>query len=139
MEDTAENRLKDALFIVEATNQEQYWLWNENAKESRNSIRNPALKWEQVNPGWGIHVGELDNRPIMISVQWARIEGFLVMFWYQCSQVTDSVQAEKWLHENFKGTYDNGTRRAWCDAANFHHCVGAIREKLKETLDNNKN
>ena len=46
-------------------------------------------------------VVELDKRPVAISVSWARIEGHLVMFWYACSQVTDSVQIDAWLAAMF--------------------------------------
>ena len=42
------------------------------------------------------------------------------------------ITGRKWLTENFSGTWDGGTRRAWCDASNFHLCVNAIRDKQKE-------
>lgn len=68
------------------------------------------------------------NAARRISVSWNRIEGRLVMFWYQCSQVTDSLQSEAWLEKHFDGKYDNGHRRASCDAQNFAHCIHAIRD-----------
>lgn len=139
-EDTAENRLKKTLFIVEATSFEQHALWRDHAKENN---LNPSpgyakYTWEQVNPGWLVTVGHLGTakgkgenkkRPVCINVSWNRIDGHLVMFYDQCSQVADSVQTEKWLDENFKGKYDSRTRRAQCDAMNFGHCLSAIREK----------
>lgn len=139
--DTAENRLKRTLFIVEATSFEQQMLWRDHSIESRHSqfplAGGARMKWEQINPGWLVTVGHLGTmkgkgkfkkRPVCISVSWSRIDGYLVMFYYQCSQVTDSVQTEKWLEENFKGKHDGGTRRAQCDAMNFGHCLRAIRE-----------
>ena len=58
-EDTAENRLKDTLFIVEATTFEQFSLWQEYAKENRlNPTDKNTLEWKQVNPGWLVQVGK---------------------------------------------------------------------------------
>lgn len=126
-EDGAENRLKKTFFIVEATSYEQFVLWQDWCAQSE-SPRYGKLKWEQVNPGWLVTVGKIGKRPCCISVSWNRIEGRLVMFWYQCSQVTDSLQAEAWLEEHFKGKYDNGHRRASTDAQNFGHCIHAIQD-----------
>ena len=138
---TAEQLLEETTFIVEATSQEQYWIWQEWSMESCHRVVKPenAIKeWKQIN-GWMIQIGKLDNRPCCISVQFVRIDGQLVMFWYQCSQVTDTLQAEAWLHKHFKGTWDEGSRIAWCDAANFHHCMFAIKEKNYESKRINRN
>jgi hypothetical protein len=77
--------------------------------------------------GWMIRLGTLDNRPITMSVSFVKLDGKIVMFWYQCSQVTDSVLAEKWIEDHFKGKWDNGHRDATTNADNFHHCVHAIQ------------
>lgn len=50
------------------------------------------------------------------------------MFYDQCSQVTDSLQTEKWLEKHFKGMWDNGLRRAYTDAMNFSHALAGINE-----------
>lgn len=78
--------------------------------------------------GWLVVVGKLNKRPCCITVTFDKIDGCLIMFYDQCSQVSDSVQTEKWLRKNFKGTYDNGTRYAQTDANNFGHCLSAIKE-----------
>lgn len=122
--DTAENRLKETFFVIEATSFEQYSLWSNYAPNSRHRIFNNVSSWEEISSGWGIQVGELDNRPCMISVNWAIINERPVMFYYQCSQVTDSLQTEKWLAENFNGTYEDD-RRAQTDASNFGHFFAA--------------
>lgn len=125
--DTAENRLKKTFFIVEATHTEQFLLWQDWCEKSQHP-RWGKLKWEQVSPGWIVTVGKIGKRPCCISVSWNRIEGRLVMFWYQCSQVTDYTKAEAWLNEHFKGTYDGGTHRASGDAGNFSNCIRAIKD-----------
>ncbi len=131
--DTAEERLKHTLFIVEG---DAFRLWERHSGESiyppwnrcENKPACETQKWEQVSAGWGINVGELDKRSVMIDAQWYRIDGQWVMFYHGCSQVVDHAMIDKWLAKHFTGTYDRGTRRASCDEQNFHHCLDAIEE-----------
>lgn len=126
-EETAESRLKETFFVVEATSFEVHCLWQHHAEKSDNRIF-PAVTWEQVNPGWVVTVGELDNRPVVLSLSWVRINDKLVMFWDQCSQVADSVMAEAWIDRHFTTKWDRSSRDSKTDANNFHHCIHAIRE-----------
>lgn len=119
--------------VPTTTDCEQYFLWRDYAHNS-DKPRNKTLKWEQYRSGWLITVGHRAKMPCCISVNWAKIEGYLVMFWYSCSQVTDSVKAEKWTNKNFGGKYDNGARKAMCDANNFRDCISAIEEAKKQSL-----
>lgn len=128
---TAEQLLKNTVFIVEATSFEQHCLWAQHSTDGPNYPDYPKVKWEQMY-GWLIQVGKVGKRPVCISTSWVKLDGLLVMFWYNCSQITDSLQSEQWLEENFKGRYDNGTRPARIDAQNFGHCLSAIREFKKE-------
>lgn len=118
--ESAESRLAETLFIVEATSFEQHCLWEKHHKE---------LNWQQINSGWLVTVGKLGDRPCCITTSWAKIEDQLVMFYDQCSQVTDTLQTYEWMHKHFNGTWDNGRRMASTDAQNFHLCLHAIREK----------
>lgn len=128
IDDTAESRLKETLFVVEATSFEQHCLWQQFAENSPYRISQYGrLRWEQMD-GWLITIGHIEDHPVCMTVSWAKINGHLVMFWDQCSRVTDSVMAEAWINEHFKGKWDNGNRLAQTDANNFHHCVHAIRE-----------
>lgn len=130
--ESPESRLKRTFFCVEATDFEQFTLWQQHAKNSSERVSwATPLEWEQIMDGWALTIGKVGKRPVCLSVSWANIEGCLVMFYYQCSQVTDSLQMEKWIAKNFKGTYDNGTRRALTDANNFGHCLSAIRDYNK--------
>lgn len=119
-DETAESRLAKTLFVVQATSFETLCLWSENARQ-----------WEQVYPAWLVTVGELDSRPICVSMSWARIDGHLVMFWEATSAVVDTVQIEKWLSQHFAGKWDSGTRQATTDAMNFHQCLNAIDDANK--------
>jgi hypothetical protein len=124
--DNTENRLKETLFVVEATSTEHYFLWERHCKQSLNPYPNTVDSWVQINSGEIVTVGNLDNRPCNFATQWAIINGFIVMFYYDCSQVTDSLKTEKWIEKHFDGKWDKGTRRATCDAMNFHLCLNAI-------------
>jgi hypothetical protein len=124
--DTAESRLAETIFIVEATSFEQHCLWAETSSTS-DCRRFAPRKWEQMH-GWLVTVGRLDKRPICVSMTWNRIDGQLVMFWHPTSQVVDMVQIEKWFDKHFNGKWDKGTRNARTDAMNFHHCLHAIDE-----------
>ena len=116
---SAEDRLKETLFVVEATTFEQLCLWQQRGK---------TLKWEQLGSGWMIQVGNLGTHICNISASWFRIEGQWVMFYYPCSRVSDSEQTDKWLDKHFTGKWDKGHRRARTNAMNFAHCIQAIRE-----------
>jgi len=131
--ETAESRLRQTLFVVEATSFETHMLWQEHASGSTNrqKIFKPR-RWEQVNPGWSVTVGELDGRPVCVSMMWNRVDGHLVMFWEPTSQVVDHIQIDAWLGKHFDGKWDNGTRDATCNAMNFHHCLNAIDDINKK-------
>lgn len=128
---SAEELLKETVFIVECNSFEQHCLWAQHATESPHYPDYPKVKWEQMY-GWLIQVGKLAKRPVCISVQFVKIDGYIVMFWYECSQVADLVQTEKWLEKHFTRKWDKGTRYASIDAMNFGHCLSAIKELQKE-------
>jgi hypothetical protein len=122
--DTAENRLAKTFFIIEATDFERHMLWREYHSK---------VKWEENigGPSGGlITVGHDNNRPCCISTSWARIDEQLVMFYDNCSRITNHDKTEKWLKENFKGEY-NG-RRSACGAMNFGQCIYSIEKYQKE-------
>jgi hypothetical protein len=74
---------------------------------------------------------EYERRPIVISLNWAMIDGQLVCFWHGCSQLVDYRMINEWLNKNFDGTHDGG-RRSATDSMNFHNCIGAIKRKNEE-------
>lgn len=143
--DTAETRLAATFFVVEADSFAQHTFWAQHAEDSlhppwdkrKNCRAYEPLEWEQVSSGWDVYVGEIAKRDIYISVNWARIEGQLVCFWYPTSQAVDTLKCEAWIDAHFTGRYDGGHRKATCDAMNFKHCLSAIREANK-TLESSQ-
>jgi hypothetical protein len=108
--------LYETQFLVEATSTEWFFCWQEWC-DHKKAFRED--EWKIVNPGLSLRIGELDNRPVMLSIGWDRIMDVLVAHWEICSQVADYQMAENWLAKNCKPCYTNGSR-ARCDAMNFH-------------------
>ena len=114
-------RFSETVFVVEATSFERMMLWAENDRRKR-------VRWEADGHGWLLQVGELGGMPVSVSFVWARLNGYRVVFCEATSQVVDHRQVEAWLEANCNPRWDGGTRRAHCDAMNFHHCLSHIRE-----------
>lgn len=119
-----DRRFKDTFFLVEASHFEKHILWKE---------WHGRVKWDQDTFGYMPQVGTLDNRPVMLSFWWARIEGKLVAFWKCESQVADHDLIEKWFNKHFPAMLDS-ERRARTDANNFHICIHAIQEANEAEL-----
>jgi hypothetical protein len=119
-------RFKLTFFLVEANTFERDCLRKEWQKR---------VEWEEDNSGYIGQVGILADRPVNISVFWARIEGNLVAFWDSPSQVVDHEMIQKWLTENClppqKGPELRSTR---CNATNFYVCIQAIQKVAAQNL-----
>lgn len=127
--DTAESRLRETKWLLEATDFEWFTLWERWCKES-STCREPLFaKCEQLN-GWLVTCGYgPDCRPINISMQWNKLDGMLVCCWEPVSQLVDHLVIEGWLTHHYSMTF-NG-RNATSDAQNFHLCAEALKEWQK--------
>lgn len=101
-----QNRLDDTEWIVEATSNEQFLLWQ---KHHRN------CNWEQTNLGVHFHLGELHGRPICMHLQWCKINGHVVMFWDGVSELFDRKMSDEYFEKMV------GKKRT--SATNFHICL----------------
>lgn len=119
--DTAERRLAATAFLVEATSNEWHTLWARWCYKSA-ECREPLFhKWEHLG-GWLVQVGEVVGRPIVVSLNWDRLDGFLVCQWQATSELVDYKMIHEWLDRHFTAKTKDG-RHAQCDAANFHSLV----------------
>lgn len=122
--DTAESRLADTRFLVEATTNEWHTLWSRWCIDSQ-ECREPVFStWEQLG-GWSIQVGTLDKRPIVVSLNWDKLNGFLVCQWEPTSELVDYKMIEAWIDRYYCSKTKDG-RRARCNASNFHFCTHEI-------------
>lgn len=127
---SAEERLKETKFMVEATGFERMMLWSRHAVDGDSIKEKTPQTWKQCNPGWSVCVGMLGTMPCNFQLDWVEIDGFLVCFYDDCSQVVDHRMIEDWIEKNFKATWGGG-RPATTNAMNFHHCLNALDEWKK--------
>lgn len=77
--------------LVEANSYEGHCIWKEyHGKHT----------WEQF-PGYHVTIGELDARPVCLSLMPIAVDGQMIMLWDACSQVIDHLLIEHWLTDTF--------------------------------------
>lgn len=119
-------RIRETLYVVEATSQERHALWLEWSAEALThgwgTPSNQRVPWNQEAFGCMVGAGTLAGFPVNMDFTWARINGVLVLFWYGCSRVVDSEMCEAWLRKHVPAF---ATART--NATNFAHCLAFIR------------
>jgi hypothetical protein len=128
-----DEKLKRVSFFVEANSYEQLSLWREFYKNVKPEER---LEWIQDSLGFMRQVGELKNKPVMVSFSFYVIGNTYICFYYACSNFVDYKMVEDYIKTNFPVMYDNDTRAAMTDASNFMHCLSFCEGKFKEQKDN---
>lgn len=90
--------------VVQATSTEQHDCW---ARTSSDSCWHctpkdfPRMTWEQLNPAELRTIGHIQNRPICVSMTWARINGIVCCFWDGTSELVDYKMIEKYVRKLF--------------------------------------
>ena len=113
--------LKDAFFVVEASNHEIQFIWKE---------WNQAIPMEQDGSGFGREVGTCGGLPVMVTFFRFKIWGKWIVFYEPTSQVIDHRLIDNWIKKNVlvhMSTWGGG-RLSRCNAQNFHLCVSALEE-----------
>ena len=123
-------RLKLTKFVVNASSFEAQLLWEKFCKDAIQKTDLNRYEWEQQNPGCSQTIGELDGRPVCLSLFWNKINGIMILFYEATSQVVDHLMVEKWLKKNCCPKYEHG-REAHCNAENFHLALHYIDAKTK--------
>ena len=127
-EDEFQRRLAATRYVVEATYDEAFFLWEKFSDEAMYKTPLNAYRWEQVSPGLLLTLGQLAGLPVCLHVWWNRINGVLVLFHEATSVVTDRRMVDRWVGENLAHCEGGGGRPAKCNAANFHHCLHYVRQ-----------
>ncbi len=115
----------DVVFLIEATSHEYMSLWQDFSSEAdRPRWPKRVLSWKQESVGSMPQVGWIGNRPIFVSIKYARLNGHRVMFYHGCSELVDHKMIEQWLRHFTEKTI------GWkhCDSGNFHNCLYALEE-----------
>lgn len=84
-------------YAVEATRAEQMWLWKDHHRDA-------GWSWTDERSGYIARVGELDDRPVMISIMKAVVQGQSVLFWHPTSVVVDHDMIEAWFRQHMPDT-----------------------------------
>ena len=96
----ADPRYTDTHYLVKATHEER------NAQWCRMSTQSPfrydlhdlrTVEWVQTSPGYSFEVGHLEERDVVVGLQWAYLNGALVCFWEPESRLVDYDMIEAWL------------------------------------------
>lgn len=127
-----EKYFKDVVFLVEANAYEKHSLWNDFFHTPR-YINYKLDSWGDIMEGAYVEIGQVDNRPVCVSITWGILNGYKVLFYNACSQVVDYKMVEKWTNHFPLQTlkYNPNLHSIRCDAENFYNCIRAINS-LKE-------
>lgn len=88
---TLEQMLTNVYAAVEATDYEQFCLWQKF---------HDRFNWESGRSGFGVYVGSIAKKyEVYISVMYATIEGKHVVFYHDTSAVVDHNLIKKWVSE----------------------------------------
>lgn len=115
-------------YLVEATHNEQQFLWVMWAKEAADWGYTSSLKvpWDGDSTSWFGTIGHLNKRPITVTISGVTINGHRVAFYEANSELVDWKMIEEWAKKTFPQLFMSD-KRLTCDAANFHHCLHFVR------------
>lgn len=113
-----EERIKATTILIEATSFEKQNLWSDWYYTPKyNGIK---LPWGEHQDGIWQKIGEIDNRPICISISWDKIGNQTVGFYEGTSQLVDHEMITDWIIATFTNKVYRG------NAQNFHNAVYEI-------------
>lgn len=141
-----DKRFKDTEFIIEADDFARQALWERYSGEALEPTTRNTIKWDQDGMGWMDTIGHVNKMPVCVTFVWAKLNGHLVVFYHACSRMVDHEMVDDYMKKYCNPTWDGGTRRAHCDASNFHHVLDHIRDceaaellqKVKEAMEDEK-
>jgi hypothetical protein len=109
-----EDYLKDVVGVVEATREEQMFLF------TRNRAMPEPREWKENLSGYGKTVGELAGMPVFISLMTQKIDGKTILFYYATSVVVDHRLIDAWLEANLpKSAFKPDGKLNRSDCANW--------------------
>jgi hypothetical protein len=124
---TFRTEIGETEYLVQATSNETHGFWQRFALQAKSmcatsrELTTPGYKrydWEQ-GVGMCEQIGTLDERPVMISIFWNKIDGHAIGFWEMTSQVCDYKMAEEWLNKTFKDVPRT-------NSSNFFHALRIV-------------
>jgi hypothetical protein len=121
-----EERLERTSWVVECgSSNDHMHLWSEYWDNPNLRYGIKVKEWEDLGSGFHTTIGYFGEYPVCVDIQWTKISGKWVAFYYACSQIVDHRMVDKWVRENFEGKAKDG-RWAHTDVSNFLHCISDI-------------
>jgi len=130
--DELQQKLIDVGYVVKASDDERFFLWKEYTIYE---LKKYVKKWEDDRRGHWQHIGEVDGRPICMSVDFATIDGMLVAFISLTSQLCDYKMLDEWMEKYIPvAQYDakKDNRVKITNAMNFSHVIHEIQRQQTE-------
>ena len=119
--DHKEESIAKTRAIVESTDNEKMYLWHKWHKEK-------GVTWVQDCCGYGIHVGDLGDMPVWISIHWATVDGIHIMFYHDTSMVVDHRLIKDWVDKTIQDIMKGGAERVVkTDSGNFHQVFHQLK------------
>jgi hypothetical protein len=122
----SEDKLKETVFFVEATDYERHEIWRKlHVKHD----------YEHDNMGFSQHIGNIKNDPSMgvhVCFLFSYLYGYRICMYNATSRFVDHTMVEEYIKTNWPVKWDNGNRIAMCDANNMHLCVNAVDDLVKQ-------
>ncbi len=129
--------IKETIYLVEASSFESTVLWERWAKSAEEMFsadykdsRRKRVVWEQLNPGTLPTVGMVDNRPVVIIIDFVRINGNVIAFYEATSQVVDYRAVEDYLKKRFSHLVERGGCYM-TNAMNFSSAIDACNRRVR--------
>ena len=118
---TREDLFEGVFYVVEATDREQLALWSDWFYRPVSHISKIKL-WNCLQSGKLITIGELYDRPIVLQIDYAILNGKRIVFYSPCSELVDYKMIDEWFDAH---------RTTWnkTNASNFAHCVAAVSKE----------
>jgi hypothetical protein len=111
-----ENLVKDLADVIgfcEATHEEVFGIWSRLVENST-----PKVTWQQ-HGGHGREIGQIDGRPVFVTLSFVTIAGYRVCFYEATSVVTDMDMVRAYIDGIAPEGAKNGDRVNHSDATNF--------------------
>ncbi len=119
-----DHRYIETDYVVDATHDEMHHLWWRYHEHY-------GVPWTEVSRGETLIIGEVDKRPIAVSVFWGIIVTKHIAFVDVTSQLADYKMSEEWQKAVFPCLKHHGRHS---DVANFGNIVSDIERNTKLTL-----
>lgn len=120
---------KNVDYLVEADQFSALALWQE-FHHDKNPTKPWIKNWHQ-NGGKAVAIGMIDERPIVVQIEYCLLNNKLVGFWDTSSQLVDYLMIEEWF-KKFAPNIEE------CNASNFHYClesIGVLNEFRDSRID----